>query len=283
MSWATPSDLETFANEAVAQLRARRTELARGHGERVSTWIDRRLDSDALEYLDRPDYPEARKLRQVRLLHLQNVATGTYRRCLSILRPALDASAAQREDGCPRVLELAAGSGELTMELARLIAKSGASIALTGSDVVDAYVDDANRRAHALGLAARFRHMDAFEMAGVAPGELDVVFIAQSTHHFTPGQLARMIARAGSVGARHFVSIDGYRSVLLLALLPLLAAVTLQREHMHDALLSARKLYSQPELALIAELAAPRAKIRVESHFPAYSVLRVDFPPPEVT
>lgn len=279
LGWETPAELEALASDAVERLRALRSTLAAGPTERLGVWLDWRLETDAVEYLDRPDYSQDRKLAQVRLLHLQNRATGSYRRFLSLLLPAIKATAANTPDGRARVLELASGSGELTMELARLAAKSGAPFTITGSDRVQAFVDDGNLRARARGLDASFRRIDAFELEGVSKGEVDVVFIAQSIHHFTAGQLARMIARAGEIGARHFIGIDGYRSLGLLGVAPALAALTLRPTHTHDAFVSARKFYPQAELALIAEIAAPCARVSVERAMPAFSVLRIEYQP----
>ena len=276
-SWSTLAELEALADDAVASLRALRSELASTRGERLLCWLDRLLRSDETEYLDRASYPEDDKLRQVRLLHAQNRVLRSYHRFLAELRPSLRDAASRRADGRARVLELASGSGELTRELARIAARTGPPITITGSDVVGAYVDDGNRRARALGLDATFRRLDAFELAGIGPGEIDVAFIAQSTHHFTPGQLAKMIARVGAVGARHFISLDGRRSFLLLGALPLMAAVTLDRHHTHDALLSARKIYSEAELELVAELAAPDARVEVRRSDPGISVLSVHY------
>jgi SAM-dependent methyltransferase len=276
-TWSTLAELEALADGAVTQLRALRTSLAATPRERLSSWLDRRLDTDATEYLDRPGHPQADKLRQVRLLHGQNRILGVYHRYLDELRPALTDAASRRTDGRARVLELACGSGELTLELARIAARRGPPMVITGSDVIDAYIEDGNRRAKELDLRATFRKLDAFRLDGVEPGEIDVAFIAQSTHHFSPGQLAKMIARVGAIGARHFISIDGYRSLLLLGVLPMLAAVTLDRYHTHDALLSARRMHAEAELALIAELAAPGAKVEVHRSPPGFSILSVEY------
>ncbi len=276
-AWTTAAELEEAADGAVAELRALRVELARTRRERACAWVDRRVRTDATEYLDRPDYPEERKLRQVRLLHGQNRALGVYGRYLAILDATLRDAAAARADGRARVLELASGSGELALELAQLAARRGTPMAITGSDVVEAYVRDGNRRARELGIDAAFRLLDAFELEGVEHGEIDVAFIAQSMHHFTPGQLARMIAKVGALGARHFIGIDGFRSLLGVAVLPLLAAVTLDRHHFHDALVSARRMYAEEELRLIAELAAPAARVDVVFSEPAMTVVSVRY------
>ena len=81
----------------------------------------------------------------------------------------------------------------------------------------------------------------------------------QSLHHFTPGQLALMIAQVGAAGARTFVGIDG-------------------RWFVHDALVSARRLYAEAELELVASIAAPTARVSVGANGPFHSVLTVEYP-----
>src|SRR4051812_15511226 len=86
-AWTTADELESVVDASVAKLRALRSELATTRAERFLSWLDRRVDSDATEYLDRPSYPEHLKLRQVRLLHTQNRLLRSYHRFLAELSP----------------------------------------------------------------------------------------------------------------------------------------------------------------------------------------------------
>ena len=141
-----------------------------------------------------------------------------------------------------------------------------------------AYVADANIRAQARRLPVRFVELNAFDLLStLTPGDFDICFIAQSIHHFSPGQLAMMVAQAGLAGARHFVGIDGRRSLLMAVGLPLFTALSLQRDFVHDAAITARRFYSEAELALIADIAAPGADVSVERAEPGYSVLHVRY------
>lgn len=278
-AWGSMAELEARADEAVKRLRARRLEMAR-RGSWALAWraaLERRLDTDAVEFLDRPDVPEGERLAIVRKLHVLNRALLSYQRFLSVLRPHILEIA--RETGRPaRLLELASGSGEFTLELGRLAERRGLPVQLTGSDIVQAYVEDADYRALTQGVPVRFRQLNAFDLGCLQPGEVDLLFIAQSVHHFTPGQLARMIAEGQRAGARRFIAVDGRRSLFLLGFLPLVTAVGLDRRFMHDSFVSARRFFAEAELALIARVAAPGARVEVRRSEPAFSILTVRYP-----
>lgn len=274
---AAAGDLEREADRRIAALRTRRRELARTPWERFGAWLDQHVRTDAVESLDRPDHPERRKLQQVRWLHVQNVLLRSSARYVEILRPSIEDAAHARRGERVRVLELACGSGDLTFALADELAYRGLPADIVGSDVVRGYIERASQQALARRSPVRFRRLDALRLASaIEPGEVDVVFLAQSAHHFTPGQLARMMAEALAAGGRHFVVIDGHRSLRLLAALTALGALTLDRDFARDGIISARRFYSEPELRTIAELACPGARIATETAPPLTSVLRVE-------
>ncbi|MBL8685216.1 MAG: class I SAM-dependent methyltransferase [Myxococcales bacterium] len=275
-TWTTMTELADEAERSITALRARREELARGLWERVCCWLDGHVRTTERESLDEPAHPEEAKVRQVRFLHWQNLALLSYRRYRGALAPAI-AAAAQRRQGAPvRVLELACGSGDMAIGLADE-ARGGPAVQITGSDVEPAYIAQANARARALGSTASFRVIDAFALDAAVVGEVDVVFLAQSAHHFSPGSIARIIAQAGRAGATHLVIIDGRRSARTLVALPLIASASLDRHFTRDAWISARRLYAETELTLLARIAAPRARVSVRTLFPLTTVLEVAF------
>ncbi len=278
-AWSTMEELEIVADEAILRLRRARLELARSRAERFASRLERRIDTSAVEYLDRPGHPEALKLRQIRWLHRQNVVLRSYHRFVRLVTPAIEraARALQRD---VNVLELASGAGEMTLALARLTRARALPARIAGSDIVQSYVDDANRRAREASVPTEFRLLNAFDLArAVRPGEVDVALILQSMHHFTPGQLAKMIAQVGASGARSFVGIDGRRGILIVGMLPALCLLSLDRFFAHDALVSTRRFYAEAELQLIAEIAAPRARVEVRSDGPFVSMLSVEYDP----
>lgn len=276
--WSTMEELERAADARLEALRRSRAERARPGLERLGARLDALVRTDALESLDRADHPDTRKLAQVRLLHLQNLALRSYQRTLRILGPVISEARARRGDRPVRVLELASGAGEMTMALAAEAARRGWPLEVTGSDVVPSYVARANALAEARGSRARFRVIDGFALAdSLAHGEVDVVLVAQSAHHFSAGQLAKVIAQVEAAGGTHVVIVDGHRSVRMLVALPTIALVGLDRHFAHDAWISARRFYSEPELELVARIAAPRATVTSRCETPLTTVLTVAF------
>ena len=273
---ASGFNLEGAADGAIAQLREKRSELAQH--DWWSRWcvnLDRLIYSDDVEYLDRPDFPDQDKLALIQRLHRFNRALLSYHRFLLYLRPHILRLA--KKNGRPvRALELASGSGELALELSRLATKRGLPVEVTGSDIVPTYVRDANLRARKRGLDTEFIELNAFDMAHL-DGRYDLIFITQSIHHFTPGQLAMMIAQSEAAGASDFIGIDGRRGFFLLSVLPVASLAMRDRYFWHDATLSARRMYSNPELELIANIAAPEASVRFRHAVPGFTVLSIGY------
>jgi 2-polyprenyl-3-methyl-5-hydroxy-6-metoxy-1,4-benzoquinol methylase len=274
---ATPDDMDALARLVDARidaLRAHRVAEARRAGglAHLHAALDRAIRTDAPEHLDERDYPAAKKVRIVAALHRLNRVTLAYRRFTRALRPWIERAAAVQ--GRPaRLLELASGSGEFTLALAETARRAGLAVEITGSDYVPEYVTRAREKARARGLDVGFEVLDAFDMAGCAADRWDVVFIGQSAHHFTAGQLAKMIAQSRRIATTAFVAVDGRRSLKLLAFVPLSAAFTLERGLVHDGAITARKFFAESELAEIAAMAAPDAAVTVAHHRPGYSVL----------
>ncbi len=281
-AWRSMADLEATANEAVAQLRTRRQALA-GPVDGLRHRLDAAIYTETTEYMDRDDYPDSGKVRLVRQLHRLNQAILSYARFMRVLRPHV--TRLHTAHGRPaRLLELASGAGEFSMQLARRAAQAGLPVEVTGSDIQRAYVERNNEVAVERELPVRFRHLNAFDLSDVMPSEFDLLFVTQSVHHFTPGQLAMMIAQGRRAGADTFVAVDGRRTLLLLGFVPVFQtalSLATQRQvdgdFIHDGIISARRFYSEPELSLIARIAAPHAHVTVQRNEPAYSVLTVRY------
>ena len=270
--------LERHVDAALDRLRAERSRLARGGGPlpRVGAALDAALRTDSVEHMDEPDFPERSKLAIAVGLHLLNVATRSYRRFFELLAPVL--REVELRHGRPaRVLELAGGAGGFAFALASLAQARRISVEVTGSDVVPLYVARAQREAIRARSGVSFRCVDALDMKDIAAKAYDVVFIAQSTHHFSPGQLARMIAESGRVATTAFVSVDGYRSVPMLAFVAGTAILSMWPAMVHDAVISVRKFYGEAELAAIAKMAAPKASAHIGRIWPLNTALTVRF------
>jgi len=242
---------------------------------RLVARVDEWLRTEELEYLDRTDVPDARKRHIISGLHRFNRTVFAYKRFMSALQPLIK-RVHQQEQRPVRMLELASGGGDFTLELARQAAKQDLPVSITGSDYVAAHVADANAKAERAGIPVDFRIVNAFDMKTIEPGEFDIVFIIQTMHHFSAGQLAMMMNQARKISGYAFVGIDGYRSLQLFGLMPLMAIIRPHRDFLHDSLISLRRMYSEPELAYIASLAVPGSPVRTFSLHPGYSGLEID-------
>jgi 2-polyprenyl-3-methyl-5-hydroxy-6-metoxy-1,4-benzoquinol methylase len=263
------AELERVADGWISSWLEMRRELARRKGvfTRAHDGLDRWLRTDKVEHLDDPDYPVKKKIRIVRGVHRSAVLYRFYPRYVKLLSPLIR-EVADRENRPARLMELASGSGELAMEICRLSQAQHLPVTITGSDYIPEYVEQAAARAKERGLSMDFRVINAFEMSDLGPGEFDIIFISHSTHHFTPGQLAMMIAQSGRVATTAFVSIDGQRSLNGLLGIMVLPVVTFHFAQLHDGLISARKYFSRYELTHIPLIAVPGAAVRLKNAYP---------------
>lgn len=273
-------EVAQLADQEIQRLRAeRRARVAEGPALwRGMEWLDRQLRTETLERLDRDSVSDQRKLGIVEALHQLNVRLFSYRRFLSAIAPMVR-RINEREGRPAQVVELAAGYGEFTLRAPALAQRMRLDLRITGTDIVPAYVARGAAEARRRGVDARFERLDALTM-DVPPGRFDIAVIAQSMHHFSAGQLARMIAACRQKLSTGFVGVDGHRSLLLLWAVPtyaLLFGAPARRDFAHDALLSGRKFFSESELERIGAVGAPGASVRVRTSHPGYSVLTVDF------
>ena len=270
--------LEAHVDAVINDLRSERVKRAREAGglAKMGAELDAALRTDAVEHMDEDGYPEKGKLGIALGLHMMNVASASYRRFFSMLRPTLEA--VQTRFGRPaRVLELASGSGGFAFALDALARRHGVEVEVTASDIVPLYVSRGQDRAARDRVPLTFRHLDALDMGSIEDGAYDVVFVAQSVHHFSPGKLARMIAQSSRIATTAFVSIDGYRSLSMVAFVSGTAILSLWPAMVHDAIISVRKFYGEAELEAIARMAAPRAKVSLGRIRPLNTALTVRF------
>lgn len=242
------------------------TEL--GPGYLLPELIDRAIRTSESEHMDKKEVSGDEKLRLISALDRMNTMTRIYEHQIGVVSRLID-ELSRHSRGPVRVLELASGSGGLALALAEYAQKNGMDIAITASDIVPDVISDGNRRAEELKLPVTFRLMNAFDFNGVESDGIDIVIISQSMHHFSPGQLAMMIAQAKANGARAFTGIDGYRSLLLLGGVPLVASLQGIGEFTMDGVTSARKFYSEIELDIIAQIASgSNSRHNVECSWP---------------
>ncbi|NTU52575.1 MAG: class I SAM-dependent methyltransferase [Chlorobiaceae bacterium] len=266
--WQTIDEVERLTNRFLERFRTERIEVSKdlGPGFLIPELIDRAIRTEESENMDNETIAGAERLEWVRALDRMNHLTLSYDHQCDLLMPVIEKLARQ---GKPvSILELASGSGGLSFALATKAQQRGLDIRITASDIVPEMVDEGNLIAEQRRLPVRFRQLNAFDFAGLEHGSTDLVVISQSMHHFSPGQLALMIAQAKMHGASAFAGIDGYRSLLLCGGVPLVAALQGMAAFTQDGLTSARKFYSGIELDIIATIATLRQQHRVECSWP---------------
>ncbi len=275
--WQSMEELETYANDSVSRFLDERFKVSKelGGNSLLPELIDRLLRTSDKEYMDSGTLSEAKKLELVQALDRQNHKMQLYPRYVTLLLSLLE-EVATREKRNVSVLELASGSGGLALALAEEAQRKNLPVSVTGSDIVPKFIEEGNRQAAEKKLPVKFQLINAFSLPQFPEGSFDLMVISQSLHHFTPGQLAIMIAQSAQHTTTAFVGIDGYRSILLAGGVPLMASIQGIPSFALDGLTSARKFYSELELDIIAEIATGKREHTVACSWPL-SILTVRF------
>jgi SAM-dependent methyltransferase len=236
-----------------------------------ASWLDRRFQTDALEYLDRDDVPDKVKQKVIRMLDLMGSLTNMHE---DYARSALDAN--MHEDYArsaldvvsdipsPRILELGAGHGRLSAKILEL----HPTATVTVSDLDPTSV--ANMGAGELGShpRARVQVIDATAI-DAADDSYDLVVFALAFHHLPPAIARRAIAEATRVGKR-FLVIDLKRQTplanMLFPVLTLPLNLLLFRwlwPYLHDGFISALRAYSPSAFEALGRAADPGMRIEM--------------------
>jgi SAM-dependent methyltransferase len=215
--------------------------------------LDRRLQTEALEYTDRYDIPDEVKQKVIAGLDWMGTRAGEHE------KNARTACGLVADIPNPRILELGAGHGKLSAKILDL----HPTATVTVSDLDPTSVANIEGE---LGTNPRVRTrvVDATAIDD-EDGSYDLVVFAQAFHHLPPAIAYRAIAEATRVGKR-FLVIDLKRwSPLGLILSPLamapMAVVPRLRPVMHDGLISGLRAYSRSAFVALAKAADPQMRI----------------------
>ena len=225
-----------------------------------ASWLDRRFETDQLEYLDRDDVPDEVKQKVIGMLDRLGTLTNQHEK---YGRTALDAVA---DIANPRILELGAGHGKLSAQILKL----HPTATVTVSDLDPTSV--ANIAAGELGTHPRVR-VQVIDATAIdaADDSYDLVVFAQAFHHLPPAVACRAIAEATRV-AKRFLVIDLKRqSPLAMMLFPVLVLpVSLALlpwssiwPGLHDGLISMLRAYSPSAMATLGRAADPQMNIEL--------------------
>ncbi len=215
-----------------------------------ASWLDRRLQTDRLEYLDRDDVDD-KKRAVVRSLDRFGTIFGHHDK---FARIALEEAAGVPD---PKILELGSGHGGLS----RAILKLHPTAHVTVTDVEPSSV--AAIAAGDLGSHPRatVREMDATAIA--APdGYYDLAVFAMSFHHLPPAPATRVLAE-GTRAADKLLIIDLPRpaSLLHIAQLAPMLPLAMVFPMLHDGFISSLRAYSRSALLALARHADPAIKV----------------------
>ena len=204
--------------------------------------LDRLLQTDRREYLDRHDVDAATKRSVVRALDLAGTLFGNHERFAHLVLEEV----AEVPD--PHILELGSGHGGLSAKLLEMHPTAHVTVTDVEPDSVSLIA------AGPLGAddRATVRAMDATEI-DAADGTFDLAVLALSLHHLPPELASRVIAE-GTRAAGSLVIIDLPRPpaplhlVRLAAMLPLAPFVPF----VHDGVISSLRTYSPSALRTLA-------------------------------
>jgi SAM-dependent methyltransferase len=189
-----------------------------------ASWLDRLLQTDALEYTDRYDVPDAVKQKVISALDWMGTRTGMHEKNARV------ACALVADIPNPRILELGAGHGKLSAKILEL----HPTATVTVSDLDPTSV--ANISAGELGSNPRARTQVVDATAIDAEDDsYDLVVFAQAFHHLPPT--------------------TAYRAMAPLAVVPRLKPV------MHDGFISGLRAYSPSAFAALGKAVDPQMRV----------------------
>ncbi|WP_040808134.1 class I SAM-dependent methyltransferase [Nocardia concava] len=238
-----------------------------------ASWLDRQLQTDVPEYLDRYDVPDELKQKVITALdRFGTLARVHEKNARTALRMVADVPE-------PRILELGAGHGKLSAKIVEY--HPGATVTVSDLDPTSV----AKIAAGELGAHPRVRTQVIDATAIDAPDDsYDLVVFAMSFHHLPPSIAYRAIAEATRVGKRFLVidlerqSVAGHAVGAILGF-PLLAAALLAppvRPFVHDAVISGLRAYSRSAFSALGRAANPHMDIE-------FLPTRTRFGPPSTT
>jgi hypothetical protein len=217
--------------------------------------LDRLLETDRLEYLDRDDVDEGKKRSVIRALEWTGEAFGNTER---FARIALDEVA---EVPDPKILELGAGHGALS----RKLLEWHPTATLTVTDVESASV-----RAIADGDLGTHDRASVHEMDAAAidapDRHFDLAVFVLSFHHLSPALASRVLAE-GTRAAAKLLIIDLPRPPFALHIVRLATMLPFAPwlPFVHDGVISSLRTYSPSALRALARHADPSIDIELRS------------------
>lgn len=213
------------------------------------------------ELMDRPDAHTAELERSLADLRDVNRWLGGTHMVLGALRPMIRRLA----DRPVRVLDVASGSGDIPLSLARWGRARGVPVEVTATDVHAGTVEVARRLA-LKEPGVRVEVADALALP-YSDGAFHFATCSTALHHFDPEEAVQVLREMGRVASHGIVVSDLRRGLLSLWGTQALAATVWRRHPItrHDAPVSVRASYTPEELCILAQAAGlQEARIRTQ-------------------
>lgn len=208
----------------------------------------------AAEELDDERLPSEEMARSLRDLDLVNRRWGGSRALENFLAGKLSGQA-----GRIRILDVGAGSGDVTRRLAKGLRERGLDAAAVAVDLQWRHLA-AGRRPGALPLPVATA--DAFHLP-FAAGSFDWVVSTLLFHHLSPEENERFLRELARVACSGFAVLDLRRHVVPLLFVSIAGRLLFEsRVSVADGVASVRQAYTRPEAAAIAAGAVGGSRVR---------------------
>jgi ubiquinone/menaquinone biosynthesis C-methylase UbiE len=220
-----------------------------------ASWLDRRLETDCLEYLDRQDVDERVRGSVVRTLEWTGDFFKNHER---FARLALDEVADVAD---PKILALGAGHGGLSRQLLQQHPTARVTVSdIDATSIADIAASDLGSHPR-----ATVRIIDATAI-DAADRQYDLAVLALSFHHLRPALASRVFAE-GTRAAEKLMIIDLPRPPALLHILQLATFVPFMAvvPFAHDGFISSLRAYSTSALRALARHADPAIDLELKS------------------
>jgi ubiquinone/menaquinone biosynthesis C-methylase UbiE len=181
---------------------------------------------------------------------------------------------------CPAgftLLDVASGSADIPLAIARWAARSGMPARIVASDISPAVVTVAREQAARMP-SISVACCDALALP-YAAGSFDIALCTLALHHFERDRAVALLREMGRVG-RQVMVFDAERHPLAyLGVISLTRLIPMDAMTRHDAPASVRRAYTAPELRALARRAG-LADVVVRVGFPfRLALLAAGFPP----
>ena len=163
------------------------------------------------------------------------------------------------------LIDVAAGSADIPLALARWAARAGIAARIVATDLAPQIVRIATEQ------TAQMPSISVQQMDALAPpylsGSFDIALCTLALHHFDPPLAVAILRNLGQLGRRVFVFDIERHPLAYLSVIPLTRLIPMDAMTRHDAPVSVRRAYDQHELRELA-LAAGLRDARIWVDFP---------------